>query len=561
MIIEMNCLNVPAVCYQKEPRQFSGNQAFLSEFSQPEDRLLLQEFIDSSPDLTLDNEFTSKKFLNNGTEYILLSIPNIPECQIFFFFLNTSTIQSTLSQLSYIKQIENNFYKFLGSIYDDFTIINKEGIIEKVWPNFEAVYGIPPEEAIGSTIYEMEQKKIFNPCISARVMKSLQPETMLQVTQNNKYLMCTSIPIFNDDNELDKIISYTRDVEKYELLQEEHQKLQDTMTSYLVQLEQLKQEYQKNSKIIGVSQKIKKLVHTAAKVAKFDATVFINGESGVGKNVLADFIHSSSKRADAPFISINCGAIPEHLLESELFGYEKGAFTGAGQTGKAGLIELADHGTLFLDEICDLPLHMQVKLLKVIQEKKVIRVGGVSEKNIDFRLIAATNKDAKKMVELGTFREDLYYRLNVLSLTVPPLRERKEDIFPLINHFSKKFNEQYEINHVFTNSAVNYMEAYCWPGNIRELENVVERMILTAEDYSITEEQLPYYIYSNEQPYDVSTKNRTLKQILEDVEKEVLLDSYERHGTTTKVAKELGVSQPTVSVKLNKYLKGKNIRS
>jgi len=557
----MNYLNMPIMWYQKDRNQISGNQLFLKEFSQPEDHFLLQEFINSNLDSISSDEYTLKKFLNKETEYLLLLLPNISESQFLFFFLNTSNVQTTLSQLNYVKQIETNFYKFLGSIYDDFTIINKDGVIEKVWPNFESVYGIPQEEAIGSTIYEMEKQKVFNPCISARVMKSLQPETMLQVTKNNKYLMCTSIPIFNNDNELDKVISYTRDVEKYELLQQEHQKLQDTMTSYLVQLEQLKQEYQKNLKIVGISQRIKKVVHTAMKVSKFDATVFINGESGVGKNVLADLIHSSSKRADAPFISINCGAIPEHLLESELFGYEKGAFTGAGQTGKAGLIELADHGTLFLDEICDLPLHMQVKLLKVIQEKKVTRVGGVIEKNIDFRLIAATNKDVKKMVEQGTFREDLYYRLNVLALTVPPLRERKEDIFPLINHFTKKFNEQYEINHAFTNSAVNYMEAYCWPGNIRELENVVERAILTAEDYSITEEQLPYYIYSNEQPYDVSTKNRTLKQILEDVEKEVLLDSYERQGTTTKVAKELGISQPTVSVKLNKYLKGKNIHS
>ncbi len=556
----MNSLNVPIMWYQKEQNEFSGNQTFLEEFAGPENQFLLQELIESSFESIYAKEHSFKKFIRKETEYLLLIIPNLTDSETFFFFLNTSKMENVFPQLNHTKKIENDFYKILESIYDDFTIINKDGIIEKVLPNFESVYGVPSKEAIGSTIFEMEHRKIFNPCISARVMKSNKPETMLQVTKNNKYLMCAAVPIFSDNNELEKIISYTRDVEKYELLEEEHRKLQDTMTSYLVQLEQLKQEYKKNSKIIGVSQKIKNLIHTAMKVAKFDATVFINGESGVGKNMLADLIHSSSKRADAPFICINCGAIPEHLLESELFGYEKGAFTGAGQAGKAGLIELADHGTLFLDEICDLPLHMQVKLLKVIQEKKVIRVGGVVEKSIDFRLIAATNKNVEKMVEQGTFREDLYYRLNVLSLTVPPLRERKEDIFPLINHFTKKFNEQYEINHVFTNSAINYMEAYCWPGNIRELENVVERTILTADDYSITEEQLPYYIYSNEHPHNVSKKSRTLKQILEDVEKEVLLDSYERNGTTTKVAIELGVSQPTVSVKLNKYFKGKNIK-
>ncbi|MEA4988424.1 MAG: sigma 54-interacting transcriptional regulator, partial [Anaerovorax sp.] len=389
MKIEMNSLNVPIMWYQKEQHEFSGNQTFLEEFAGPENQILLQELIESSYEPIHAKEHSFKKFIRKETEYLLLILPNLIDSQTFFFFLNTSNKENIFSQLNYTKKLENNYYKILESIYDDFTIIDKDGIIEKVLPNFESVYGIPSEEAIGSTIFEMEHRKIFNPCISARVMKSKKPETMLQVTKNNKYLMCAAIPIFSDNNELEKIISYTRDVEKYELLEEEHRKLQDTMTSYLVQLEQLKQEYKKNSKIIGVSQKIKNLIHTAMKVAKFDATVFINGESGVGKNMLADLIHTSSKRADAPFISINCGAIPEHLLESELFGYEKGAFTGAGQAGKAGLIELADHGTLFLDEICDLPLHMQVKLLKVIQEKKVIRVGGVVEKSIDFRLIAA----------------------------------------------------------------------------------------------------------------------------------------------------------------------------
>lgn len=556
---DINLATFPIAWHNKKQNSLNGNSAFLKEFSKESDEQLIRSLIQEEPNSATKNKYHAKVMKRDEKEFLLFISPCVDNDLSLIFIIETAALNVIIGSLKHTRKLEKDFYNILENIYDDFTIINKEGIIEKVLPNFKSVYGIPIEEAIGTSIYELEEKKIFNPCVSLRVMKSKKPETMMQLTKNNKYLMCTSIPMFDENGEFEKIISYTRDAEKYELLQEEFHNLENTISSYEVQIEQLKKELKKYSKIIGVSQKIKRITETALKASKFDANVLITGESGVGKNLFADLIHTSSKRKDAPFIAINCGAIPEHLLESELFGYEKGAFTGANQDGKAGLIELANHGTLFLDEICDLPLHMQVKLLKVIQEKKVMRVGSVTEKIVDFRLIAATNKNIQKMIESGSFREDLYYRLNVLSFIIPPLRERKEDIFPLVSHFTKKYNEQYDVNHVFSSKAIDCLETYSWPGNIRELENVVERMLLTADDYLITEDQLPYYIYKDEKTHDLTIQKRTLKQILADVEKQVILDCYEQHKTTTKVAKELGVSQPTVSIKLSKYLKTKHI--
>lgn len=448
---------------------------------------------------------------------------------------------------------ETDFYRILETLYDDFTIISPEGIIESALPSFEAMYGIPVQEAIGRSIFEMEERRIFDPCVSAIVLRSKNPTTMLQHTGNNNYLMCTSIPILNDDGSLYKIISYTRNAEKYEQLQEEYNDLHNTLAAYSLELQQLREKLLKDHCIVGSSTQIKSLINMAVKISAFDATVLITGESGVGKNLFVDMIHKHSKRKDAPIISINCGAIPDHLLESELFGYEKGAFTGAASEGKAGLIELADGGTLFLDEIGEMPLHMQVKLLKVIQEKKVMRVGGITEKSIDFRLIAATNKNLMQMIRDGHFRQDLYYRLNVLSLTIPPLRERKEDILHLVNHFNKKFSEQYGVTHAFSSRAMDYLEAYDWPGNIRELENIVERAVLTADVFTITERDLPPQFHPDEIRQALMDENKTLKEILESVEKAVLLRAVDKYKTTTAAAKALGISQPSVSVKLAKY--------
>ncbi len=304
-----------------------------------------------------------------------------------------------------------------------------------------------------------------------------------------------------------------------------------------------------------MNKNMQKIEDTIKKIAPFDTTVLLMGESGVGKNRYAKMIHGLSQRREKPYVVIDCGAIPGNLLESELFGYEKGAFTGANANGKRGLIEMAHGGTLVLDEIGDLPLPLQVKLLKVIQEKKITRLGGMLEKAIDFRLIAATNKDLSLSVELGAFRKDLLYRINVISITIPPLRERREDVPSLINDFLEQFNLKYGIQRKFSPKAMEFMKNYSWPGNVRELQNIVERVLLTADGAVITEDTLPPEIYSKVALSKYEIGEKTLKEILEEVEKSVLLEAYERYGTTTRVAQVLGISQGSVSLKLNKYKK------
>ncbi|QAT42638.1 sigma-54 interaction domain-containing protein [Aminipila luticellarii] len=450
--------------------------------------------------------------------------------------------------------LETDFYRILEILYDDFTIISNTGVIESVLPKFEAVYGIPIDKAIGSTIMEMEEAKIFNPCVSMVVLRTLEPVTMLQRTINGTFLMCTSIPILNEDGTLYKIVSYTRDSEKYEHLTEEYENLQRTLKAYDIELSKLRKRFKREYPIIGSSPQIQNSIYLAEKYAGFDANLLITGESGVGKNLFTNLIHQNSKRKSKPLVSINCGAIPENLLESEFFGYEAGAFTGASSSGKEGLIQLSHGGTLFLDEIGELPLRMQVKLLKVIQEKKVMPVGGTKEISVDFRLITATNKDLKQMIREGKFREDLFYRLNVLTLHIPSLRERKSDIFSLVDYFCKKFKEQYHVTRSFSSKAMEYLESYSWPGNIRELENTIERAVLTSDNMVITEQDLPVIFQPDEISLSALSQEKTLKEILQTVEKTVLLNTYKKYRTTTGVAKALGISQPSASLKLEKYL-------
>lgn len=549
-------IKIPFSKYIPSQSQFDGNAAFSEHFLTPDFQIQLRKMFEY-PDSQLDEDSHPYHIgLLRGAEqeYLtLISASDDPDL-FYIFIIDDSALTPLLHNMNQVNLIEEEFYTMLGNLYDDFTIIDKHGVIEKALPNFEAMYGIPAEEAMGHTIFEMEERKIFNPCISAMVLKSGKKQTMMQLTKSGKYLMCISIPIFNRKGELEKIISYTRDMTQYERILQEYNSLKALADFYSQELKNLRQDQEKNTQFIGGSPEMRKIVHLVNKISRFDATVFLTGESGVGKSMLARMIHQKSSRESGPFISINCGAIPENLLESELFGYEKGSFTGAGREGKPGLVELAHQGTLFLDEIGDMPLHMQVKLLKVIQERKVAHVGGLNEKTVDFRLIAATNQDIKKRMEAGLFREDLYYRLNVISIHIPPLRHRREDIFQLVHYFTKKYNEHYGVNHVFSCKAIEYMEHYRWPGNIRELENVVERLVLTIDEYSITEDLLPYYIFSEEESPDIRTGNKTLKEILESVEKQVMLNSYKQYGSTTKVAQALGISQPSASVKLSKYL-------
>ncbi len=319
--------------------------------------------------------------------------------------------------------------------------------------------------------------------------------------------------------------------------------------------------------VVGKSKQILDIVEIIKNVANTPATVLLTGESGVGKEVFAKSIHQLSNRVDKPFIKINCAAIPEDLLESELFGYEKGAFTGANTT-KKGKFELANGGTIFLDEIGDMPLLLQSKILRVLQEKEVERLGGSKPIKVDVRIIAATNKNLEKMVYEGTFREDLYYRLNVISVHIPPLKERKEDIPLLIYFFLDKFNKMYGKNLTISKELVNLLTEYDWPGNVRQLQNTMERMVILAKSNQLSFEDLPVDIKNkiknmkkSEETKDIQIKSDNLvlqksqlPKTVQELEKQAIEDALQKSGyVIKKAAKLLGMTPRQVRYRMEKY--------
>lgn len=307
---------------------------------------------------------------------------------------------------------------------------------------------------------------------------------------------------------------------------------------------------------VFASPEIQKVLDNTLKVAAYDCTVLITGESGVGKEIFAKLIHKSSDRNYLPSIKINCGSIPKNLLESELFGYEKGAFTGADKNGKIGFFEIANGGTLFLDEIGELPIELQVKLLRAIQEKEIYRVGGINPIKVDVRILAATNKNLLELISEGKFREDLYYRLNVFPIEIPPLRERTNDIVPLIINFTKHYNHKFKLNKIFDENALNYLLNYSWPGNIRELENLVQRLLISVDNNLITILDVARNIKTTDKNEDntfIDFENSSLQEILDNKEREILKMAKEKYKTTRKISRILGLSQSTLVRKLNKY--------
>ncbi|MCG8485604.1 MAG: sigma 54-interacting transcriptional regulator [Clostridia bacterium] len=548
-------IHIPALMFNKNHDTVETNSAFHQLFDHEHlDKIMIHIHQTLTTKKNINVSYYSKIDLDD-MDYLLAWIKVNPSSKYLITFESTDYLTPAIREFAVFKDLEEDFYHILEAMHDDFVIIDQQGVIQKVLPNFESMYGVSSKEAIGKTVQEMEKNKIFNPSVAIHVFKTKKPETMLQLTGAGKYLMCTAIPIKDENNEIIKIVSYTKDVTKYETLKEEYKKLENTLLIYSAELEQLRQDRQIFSSIIGNSQIMKHINQTADRISKFDANVLFTGESGVGKTMFAKLMHAQSTRKSGPFIEINCGAIPDTLLESELFGYEKGAFTGANKEGKLGLIELSNGGTLFLDEIGDLPLHMQVKLLKVIQEKRIMRIGSSEEMHVNFRLITATNKNLPEMVEQEKFREDLFYRLNVITIHVPSLKDRKEDIFTLCMHFVDQFNKKYNLNRALSNTVLDCLIEYQWPGNIRELENTIERLILTSEDYMITEEYLPAAIKRTGISQPNLSGDKPLKEILESVEKQVIVNAYQKHKTSIGVAKALGISQPSASLKINKYIK------
>jgi len=390
-----------------------------------------------------------------------------------------------------------------------------------------------------SGLQALNEIKAFNPSIPVIIMTAYSSvDTAVQALKNGAYDYLTK-PL--DFDELRLSMERAMDHKK---LKEENRVLRESLSSQF-----------DTRNIIGRSQSMVKLLETVAQVAPSEATVLLSGESGTGKEMIAGAIHFNSSRKDGPFVKINCAAITETLLESELFGHEKGAFTGAYKK-KEGRFYQAHRGSLFLDEISEMSLGMQVKLLRVLQEREITRVGGEEVIKVDVRIIAATNKDLLQEIKTGKFREDLFYRLNVVALSMPPLRERKEDIALLAQHFLTIFSETNHKNiKGFTPQAMDRMLKYDWPGNVRELMNAVERGVVLSMGEYLDEEELPLVIKDMSLSREILLKDDIPSDIpLDEVEKTTILKTLESaNGNKSEAARRLGITRKTLHKKLKKY--------
>ncbi|WP_223821004.1 sigma-54 interaction domain-containing protein [Bacillus sp. S3] len=452
--------------------------------------------------------------------------------------------------------------KIIETSNNNITITDENGIIQRSHPGHWSIYGMEPGSYIGKSVYELEKEGLLSPSINAIVLKEKKPVRIMQHTKTGHVVMSTGYPIFDKEGRLVRVVSYSQDQTEIWKLKEEYEQLQRKLKGYQTEVEDLREKEFGFQSILARSNTMQQIIKTINNVAKTDATILFLGPSGVGKSTLARAIHNQSNRSKEPFIEVNCSTIPESLFESEMFGYETGAFTGANKKGKQGLIEQADSGTLFLDEIGELSLALQAKLLKVLQEKKMVRIGGNKELLLDFRLITATNQDLEDMVKKGKFRLDLFYRLNVVPIQIPSLSDRNDDIPILIQHYVEKINEKYQTLKKFHPSTYELLMHYEWPGNIRELENLIERLILTTEAPMIYPSHLPPAIRGNfeqtEDHHDLISKEEVegklnLKNTLEEVEKQLIEKAYKRCQTTYQMAEYLGISQPSVIYKLKKY--------
>jgi len=449
----------------------------------------------------------------------------------------------------------------LEASHDGLFISDGYGNVLMVNGAWERICGISREFVVGKNAQELVNQKFYTESSVMAAIKARKPITiMLEMTRGEKIgqkIMATAIPIIDESGGIRRVVANIRDITEILYLKELLGKTQGLNEIYAAELEQVRlRQVVKNRSIIARSRATRDILQMAAQVAKVDSTVLVTGESGVGKEVIADIIHDLSQRSKGPLIKINCSSIPETLLESELFGYEMGAFTGARKQGKRGMFEMAQDGTLFLDEIGDLSFNLQAKLLRALQNHEIMRVGGLKPIPIDVRIVAATNKDLKKMVEQGLFRSDLYYRLNVVAIRVPPLRDRKEDIPLLTLCFVEKINAKYSFNKRISPDVIDGFMMYPWPGNIRELENITERMLVMTGGNEIQIIHVPACVRN----YVIPTEERSvpfgpmsLRAAIEDTEKKLIELALKKHGSTRKAAGALAINQSTVVRKIRRY--------
>ena len=457
-------------------------------------------------------------------------------------------------------EIDNFMDAILDVFNDGIYITDAEGVTLKVNKMYEKLTGLKKEELLGRRVSELEIEGVFNTPLNAIIVKTGKSQTTVQVNKEHRQVVISGHPVFDINCKVQYVVTFARDVTVLAELKEEIVAQKDLIQKYYEETLYLRSKNLYHEDIIIKSPKMIKLMELLTRIAKTDANVLILGETGVGKDVFASRIHERSARREEAFFKVNCATIPDNLIESELFGYEPGAFSGAGTKGKPGYFELAHKGTVFLDEIGELPFPMQAKLLRVLENQEVMRIGATKVIKLDVRFIAATNRDLEQSIKEGTFRSDLYYRLQVVVLKIYPLRERKEDVIPLIKFFLDKYNAKYSKTINLSRDAMRVLQDYVWPGNVREIQNLIQGLIVTQDKHILDIADLPFYLLVKKTPPETmnsdlaNSENMKLSQYIENFEKNLLKNAYESHSCSiTAVSEFFSVDRSTIFRKLKKY--------
>ena len=455
------------------------------------------------------------------------------------------------AELQSCRRLCEEFETIINSSYDGIYITDAEGRARIVNDAYFRITGLSRGDVFGKSLDELIKRDVIKESVARKILGSNRAATILQEIRGRQVII-TGTPVHDEAGGIRFIVINIRDITELNTLKSQLESTRRLTDRYFSELSELRLQQLRMEELVVGSAMMEEVLQKALRVARVDSTVLLEGESGVGKGVFAKLIHKASRRAERPFINVNCGTIPEALMESELFGYERGAFTGASREGKIGLFEMADGGTIFLDEIGELPLSLQVKLLGVLESGEIRKVGGVRDVKVDVRLIVATNRDLEEMTRNRRFREDLFYRLKVVPIRIPPLRSRPEEIPAFVAHFTTEFNRRYGIDRKFSAEAIGRLQQHAWPGNLRELEKLVENMIVMVDGKTIDTKDLPSSLSGEDALQGEDPGALDLSAAVEAVERRLLRKAIDVFGSTRKASRALGISQASVIRKMKR---------
>jgi PAS domain S-box-containing protein len=469
-----------------------------------------------------------------------------------YIFHSLSFLEEAAKELDLFRDLNLDLKAIFDSSYDDLHVTDGKGITLRVSPACERMLGYKENELVGKSVYQLEREGVFNPSATRKVLEVNEKVSMVQTTKTGRRLMVVATPLKDEHGRIIRVVNASRDITEESQLQMELERLKQLAEGYRKEILNLRTKNELENEIVFRSAKMEKAVVLAQKMSEVDSSVLLSGGFGVGKDLVASLIHKWGVRSGMPFITVNCGSVPETMLETELFGLE-GESSGL-REGKFGAFEMAHDGTLFLDEVEAMPMSLQAKLVQVIHDRKMCRVGGSNPVSIKARIIASTRLDLDEEVRLGNFRKDLYYLLNIVIIPIPPLQDRREDIIPLIVHFTGRLNHKYGADKKISPPLLKKLQQYSWPGNVRELQSVVERLFVTAEDNWIDAEHMQKQFPLGVSKQKIVQVNEIVpfKKAIALLEIELLEMTRKQYGSSTKIAEVLGVNQSTISRKINK---------